>query len=79
MTYLRNLLIAFDQLGNAICNGWPDESISAHAYRLHRDGKPWGALMRPIDLLFFWQGPEHGRWAYEYERQRAQMAPEYRT
>lgn len=79
MTYFRHLFVAFDQLLNAICNGWPDETISAHMYRLHRDGKPWGVLMRPINVLFWWQGPEHCKRAYDYERDRTQIAPEYRT
>lgn len=34
MRYLFNLLVALDQLVNALCNGAPDETISARCWRL---------------------------------------------
>lgn len=81
--YVINLLCAIDQLLNAVCGGWCDETMSAHFYRLHRDGKPWGWLMRPVDLLFAWQtlhpgaiGHCHSAWLKELERY--QMPPEAR-
>jgi hypothetical protein len=96
---LRELLIAVDQCFNVlVCligfqRGYSDESLSAHAWRAYRDGKPWGLLlMPPIDLLFFWQKPDpsyvdergkpvegHCRRAFLKERDRAYLPPEYRT
>jgi hypothetical protein len=45
--YLKNLLIAIDQLGNALWAGSPDETISSRIgklRRMERSGKPmrWG-------------------------------------
>ena len=77
--YLHNLLVASDQWVNALFSGWADETVSAHAHRLYRDGKPWGWVKAPIDWLFAWQGPEHCRQAYESELRRMQSPPEYRT
>ena len=37
--YLKQVLIAFDQLINALLGGWADESLSAHAWRQHLEGK----------------------------------------
>lgn len=81
--YIVNLLCALDQLVNAIFGGWCDETMSSHAYRLHRDGKPWGWLMRLYDALFAWQRQDpgvtgHCHGAYLKEGQRYQSPPEYR-
>lgn len=81
--YVVNLLCAFDQLLNALCNGWCDETMSSHIYRLWRDGKFWGWLMRPVDFLFSWQTLPHGaighcHGAYLKERERYQAPPEMR-
>lgn len=50
MKYIKNLLIAIDQLGNSICGGNPDCTISARVgYR----------AMRNKDFTrYFWQGLE---------------------
>lgn len=73
------VFIACDQLINALLGGYGDETLSSYSYRLDRDGKPWGRFWRPlIDALFFWQGPEHCRKAYEKERQRIHLPPEMR-
>ncbi len=53
MTYVKALLIAFDQLVNAILGGWPDESLSSRAYRRYMDGNEW--LCRTIDCLYIIQ------------------------
>ena len=66
---MRQVLIALDQLLNAMLGGWADETLSARA---HREG--WS---RWIDLLFFWQ-PEHCKNSYLSEMNRAQMPPVYR-
>lgn len=78
------LLIAIDQLLNVLVtpfqrSAWADETLSARAYRADRDGKVFGRVFRPmIDWLFFWQ-QAHCYQAYERERLRMQIAPEYRN
>ncbi|TCP43920.1 hypothetical protein [Rhodovulum marinum] len=52
--YLMNILIAVDQLGNAILFGDPDETISSRAAkRAHLAG--W----RELGLLLEWIDPGH--------------------
>ena len=36
-------------------------------------------MLRPIDLLFFWQGPGHCKNAYIKEFERKNYPDEYRT
>lgn len=75
--WLLQVLIALDQLANAILGGWADETLSSHAWRLERARKP-AAFMRPlIDWLCCWQ-PAHCQQAYLAERERAQCPPELR-
>jgi len=51
MNYWRGVLIAIDQLANALFNGWPDETLSSRAWRWHIQGKrSWPRQM--IDCLF---------------------------
>lgn len=83
------LFIACDQLLNVLvtplgAGAWADETLSCRAYRMWRDGKPWGRIWMPvIDFLFSWQalppgaiGHCHG--AYLKERQRYNLPPEMR-
>lgn len=82
--WLYQLFIACDQLLNVLITpfhggAYADETMSSRAYRMDRDGKPWGRLLRPaVDLLFRWQTKEHCRLAYEKERKRIQLPPEMR-
>lgn len=69
------VLIALDQVANTLLGGWADETLSAHAYRSRLAGKPWPS--RIINALFFWQ-EDHCREAFESERARTQLPPEYR-
>lgn len=73
---MKQVLIALDQLVNALHGGWADETISSRAYRL-RHRMPYRFYRRIIDGLFFWQ-IEHCRQAYESERLRLQAPPELR-
>lgn len=76
MTYFRKVATAIDQLINTFFNGWPDESLSARAYRWRRDGKrAWPAWL--INKLFFWQ-QDHVASAYHTEQERRHFPPEYR-
>ena len=87
--WLIQLFIAVDQLLNVLVTpfsvgAWADETLSCRAYRMWRDGKPWGRIFMPvIDFLFAWQelppgalGHCHG--AYIKERQRYNLPPEMR-
>lgn len=69
------VLVALDQLINAICGGWADETLSSAAHRRRLNGRP--ALASVIDKLFFWQY-EHCKKAYESEIERAHFPPEMR-
>ena len=84
--YFEQVFIAVDQLANALIPpidgtvSYADETLSARCYRAHRDGKVFGRLfMRPIDLLFFWQGPGHCKNAYINEFARKNYPDEYRA
>lgn len=76
MRRLKRILIAVDQLANAICNGWPDETLSSRAWRWEKNGKRrWPRMV--IDALFFFD-PDHCRESYESERLGRQLPPELR-
>lgn len=77
MTYWKRILIAVDQLLNALFGGWPDETLSSRCWRWSRDGvRAWP--LRVVDGLFFWER-EHCRDSYESERLGRQLPPELRT
>lgn len=78
MTYTLAVLIAIDQLANALLLGAPDETLSSRAYRAERDGKVFGKFFRPvIDTIFFWQD-RHCYDAYIAEVQRRQYSKNFR-
>lgn len=65
------VLIAFDQLVNALLGGMADETLSSRAYRHSRDGsRKWPEKV--INLLFFWQ-KAHCKQAYESEVNRIHL------
>ncbi len=70
------VLIAVDQLGNALLGGWADETLSSRCWRL-RAKQPYKTLRAVIDGLFFFER-EHCRMSYESERLRLQSPPEVR-
>lgn len=77
--YLLNLLIAIDQLINALIGGFPDETLSSCAWRMEQKGQRyWGWTRRAIDMLFFWQDG-HCRLSYEAELSREQLPSELRS
>lgn len=76
--YLLNLLIALDQLCNAIRGGCPDETLSAAAWRTEKAGRLGGQLCRPvIDLLFRPLEKDHCYKAFLSERNGSQLPLEY--
>ncbi len=71
------VLIALDQLFNAILNGWADETLSARCWRLRNHRKQWAILRGVVDALFFWQG-NHCEQAYQSEVLRLHSPPSER-
>lgn len=72
---MKQVLIAFDQLVNAVFGGWADESLSSRAWRT-RDQHPY--LYRVIDAIFFWD-VNHCEESYQSERDRIHLPPELRN
>ena len=70
---LKQILIAIDQLANAIIGGWADETLSSRAWRENRT-----RLVAFIDCLFFWE-KNHCKASYISERERLQLPPEFRA
>lgn len=75
MTYLEKILIGFDQFANTIFDGYPDETLSARAYRLSENGSI--IPMKIIDAIFFFQ-KDHCYEAYLSEVERKQFPKDYR-
>lgn len=78
MGYGKALLIALDQLLNALCGGWPDETISSRAWRWELSGtRSWPRKL--IDGLALILGDrDHCRESFESERLGRQLPPELR-
>jgi len=77
--WIVQVLIAVDQLINAILGGWSDESLSSRVWRCEMRGKPVGKVGRPvIDFVLRPMEPNHCARAYQAERLRAQLPPEFR-
>ena len=76
--YGKAVLIALDQLVNALAGGWPDETISSRCWRWELAGKrSWPR--RLIDrLALIFRDENHCRESYESERQGRQLPPELR-
>ena len=76
MTYGKAVLIAVDQLVNALLAGFPDETMSSRAWRWEQNGvRSWPR--RFIDRLFFWE-KNHCYQSYISEREGRQLPPELR-
>lgn len=71
--YLLQVLIALDQLGNALLGGWADETMSARAYR-EQEQPRWGWLYRWLNRI----QANHCEKAFTSERLRMQSPPEER-
>jgi hypothetical protein len=75
LKYIKNILIALDQLFNSFVFGAPDETLSARAYRLRDEG--WWIVYKVINGLFFWQD-DHCKGSYTSEVIRKHLPEEYR-
>lgn len=80
-TRLRLILIAADQLLNALTGGWPDETLSSRIYRravlAAQPRRRWKIARALANTLFFAQR-DHCQSAYERERTRSHLPPEMR-
>lgn len=76
----RQVLIAVDQLGNALLRGWADETISARAWRKRLKHDGWRRVQVAVDLVFerVFNDPNHCEQSYASERLRLQSPPEVR-
>lgn len=70
---MKQILIAIDQLANAVIGGWADETLSSRVWREKRH-----RLVSFVDLLFFWE-ENHCEASYISERRRLQLPPEFRA
>lgn len=79
MVWLHQVVVAIDQVFNALIpGGWADETLSSRAHRMAVKGHRWfGWTAGAINGLFFWQ-KDHCRSAYESERLRRHLPPEFR-
>lgn len=76
--YILQILIAIDQVFNALLGGYADETLSARAWRTEQKGRIFGKFFRPlIDFVLFVQ-PDHCFQAYESEQKRRHLPPEMR-
>ncbi len=76
--WLLNVLIALDQLVNAVIFlGEPDETMSSAAWRMEQQGHFWGCLRPAIDLMFSPLEKDHCQKAYQSELKRTQYAKDF--
>lgn len=76
--WAKRVMIALDQLCNAIAKGWPDETFSSRCWRgAERKNRLWCVLRCVVDFLFFWE-KDHCRLSYESERERRHLPVEMR-
>lgn len=78
--FVLQILVAVDQLANAILGGMADETLSARAHRMRAKGQPaWSWTAAAIDALFFWQrNPRHCERAHLAEIKRHQLPKDYK-
>lgn len=74
--YIFNVLLAIDQLFNALLIGYADESFSARSYRL-RKYFFWYWTMVLIDRIFFWS-KNHCMKSFAAEKYQKHLPAEYR-
>lgn len=74
--WAHQVLLAIDQVLNAMLWGYADETLSARAWRCRDVKRRWAVAVWCINKLFFWQD-NHCRGAYAHEVQRKQLPPYY--
>lgn len=77
MPYWKGVLIALDQLLNALAGGWPDETYSSRCWRWSLQGRDWPR--RVVDgVAWLFHDHNHCRESFESERLGRQLPPEAR-
>ncbi len=78
--YVMRVLIAVDQILNALLNGYPDETLSSRIYRnAELVDKPkwyWKFALVVVDTAFFLQ-TDHCRKSYEIEKSLKHHDPNF--
>lgn len=74
MQYIKQVLIALDQLLNALAGGMADETLSARAHRQRLKGKP--LIAKVIDTALFFD-KEHCKSSWEAEQLRKHLPDSY--
>ncbi len=74
---MKQIVIALDQLANALLGGWADETLSARSHRLSYKKYRWHLMKSFIDALFFWE-EDHCYNSYLSEIDRKHLPIEYR-
>jgi hypothetical protein len=77
MAGMNQVLIAVDQLANALFLGYADETLSARLYRNRANSGWWEFWYETVNGLFFWQ-KDHCLDSYLAEQTRKQLPKEYR-
>lgn len=75
--YIKNVLIAIDQLVNTLLKGEPDETMSSRVYRNWIKHGYWycGAAVKILDCVFGLLGDEeHCKNSYENELNRTHLS-----
>lgn len=79
--WLYNVIIALDQLFNALIGGGADETLSSRTYRgailAKNPRKRWRVLYKIINAIFF--DKNHCKTAYESEKNRKQYPEHFKT
>ena len=76
MSWMKRVMIALDQLVNAMTGGWPDETLSSRCWRMERDNiRSWPRKL--VDGLLFFD-ENHCRESYNSEQEGRQLPPEFR-
>lgn len=70
--YFHNLIVAIDQFANTLLGGYPDETLSSHAYRSHGRSLFWQCMYTVINFLM--RDPQHCDKAYLKE---IDLPPQY--
>ncbi len=76
MAYLKNILIAVDQLFNAASKGAPDETLSARLYRNKMRSWWWSFWYHFVNAIFFDRNHCFNAWMAEVNRK--QLPNDYR-